>query len=62
MEQSDLNNYKMLTQIILSGDYKLKGDAIVQVASLLRWFDMFEIKIKASIKTEPSVKPLKGAK
>ena len=58
MEQSDLNNYKMLKSIIHSGKFEVKGDAIEQVASLLIWFDKLETKIMAGIKMEPVIKTL----
>ena len=46
IKQEDINCLKALRAVIHSGDYKVKGDAIIKVALLLKWLDEFEKKLE----------------
>ena len=71
--KEDLQSYKQLKMIISQGKYEVKGEAIVSVALLLRWFDGLEKLIEVDLRnqkllaekkmqTNPSIKKGKGKK
>lgn len=39
MQPSDADKLAMIAEVIRSGDFKLKGDAIERVASLISWLE-----------------------
>ena len=59
----DIGNIRALKTILNAGEYPLKGDAILKVASLFVWFDDLERRaIQAQVKpiqAKPVKKPIK---
>lgn len=49
----DLAKLKVLKGVIAAGDYSIKGEAIVKVASLLQWLDSLDEKIKDALREPP---------
>jgi len=50
--KDDLAKYRALKKVIQQGDYEIKGDAILAVASLLNWFNDLEKKIEEQIRKD----------
>lgn len=46
IDKSDLDNYDKFARVIQKGDFNLKGEAIIPVALLLRWFGELKPKLK----------------
>ena len=50
--QIDIDNYKKLKMIISQGNYDIKGNALVSVALLFKWFEEFEPVLEKLLKEE----------
>ncbi|MDH3324073.1 MAG: hypothetical protein OEL89_00380 [Candidatus Peregrinibacteria bacterium] len=61
LEQKDIDNVKRLRNIINSGEFKVKGDAIFFVSSIFSWLNELEEKIDGELKQKILDKAKKGA-
>ena len=52
MTKEDLAKIKMFKGVIQQGDFSIKGNAIVQVANLVIWFNGLEDRVIESLKEE----------
>ena len=50
IEQSDIENLKMLNAVLLSGSFDLKGNAVERVAFLFLWAKQLEEKMRGELK------------
>ena len=50
--QNDLKIYAAFKRVIESGNFEIKGNAIVSVAFLLNWFNDLPVKIQAAVKID----------
>ena len=62
ISQEDLQKYKSLKGVIIQGDYKVKGDAILAMASLFEWYESLGEKLNSIYQKQESEKMLSGAK
>lgn len=51
--QDDLKKHSQLLAVIAEADYKIKGDAILAVASLIKWYQDFGLRMKAQVANPP---------
>jgi hypothetical protein len=62
MTKEDLIKYQAFKKVLNEGDFTVKGQAILAVASLFHWYNNLETEIKKAIEPPKacSHKPIKG--
>ena len=53
--KDDLLKYAAFKRVVQQGDFNVKGEAIQMVASLLKWFEEIEGKIKSDIDSKQAI-------
>lgn len=51
-DKDDIQKFKQLNSILASGDFNLKGNAVLYAASLFQWFTGLEAKIDGALKRQ----------
>jgi len=58
VKEEDVDNLKMLMAVVNSGNFEIKGEAIVKVASLFNWLHSLQATLEDTLKRQA----LSGAK
>lgn len=61
-EQEDIQRFKMFKSVLQKADFDIKGEAIITVATLYKWFNELEPKIELAVKASLAEKSIANSK
>lgn len=53
--KDDLKRLKTLKSVIKMADFSVKGEALVAMGVLFKWFDDFELRLQKTIETSSNI-------